>query len=80
MDGHNNNHYPPHKHLVRYFRDNIAVALGLVLVWRGMWYILDSIDKYIFDGNHIYTALPWLVIGILILYLPDKDLKELQKL
>ncbi len=36
--------------LVRYFAKNIAVAIGLVLIWRGMW------------------------------YLPDKDLKEIEKL
>ena len=72
--------HPPQRHLVRYFRDNLAIALGLVLMWRGIWYILDAIDQNIFGGNHLLTALPWLIIGILILYLPDRDLKEIQKL
>lgn len=67
-------------HGFKYFRDNIAIALGLVLVWRGMWYMLDAIDLYIFNGNHFLTALPWFIIGVLILYLPDRDLKELGKL
>ena len=82
MDEHYNHSHQraPHKHLLRYFRDNLAIALGLVLVWRGMWYILDAVDYYIFAGNHLLTALPWLIIGILILYLPDHDLKEIQKL
>ena len=82
MDQHyNHNHrVPPQTHLIRYFRDNIAIALGLVLIWRGMWYLLDAIDSIVFNGNHILTAVPWLLIGVLILYLPDRDLKELQKL
>ena len=82
MDQHYNHSHsiPPQRHLVRYFRDNIAIALGLVLIWRGMWYLLDAVDRVVFNGNHLLTAIPWLVLGILILYLPDRDLKELQKL
>jgi len=66
--------------LFRYFAKNIGIVIGLVLIWRGIWYILDGIDGAMFGGSHIFTALGGIVIGLLILYLPDKDLKELQKL
>lgn len=54
--------------------------LGLVLMWRGTWYVLDGIDIWIFKGSHVWTALLGIFLGILILYLPDKDLNEINKL
>lgn len=59
---------------------NFSVALAIILIWRGLWYVLDWVDARWFVDNHIYTALGGIVLGILILYLPDKDLKELGKL
>lgn len=67
-------------HRFRYFTDNIIIVLGVVLVWRSVWYLLDAVDLYIFGGNHIVTVIPWFVLGMLLLYLPDHDLKELGKL
>jgi len=67
-------------HGVRYFARNLGVVLGIVLIWRGIWYILDWLDGVFFDGNQIPLALLGIVLGILVLYLPDKDLKELGKL
>ena len=67
-------------HLVRYFAKNISIVIGLVLIWRGIWYTLDGIDLLFFGGSHTVSALLGIVAGVLILYLPDKDLKELQKL
>jgi hypothetical protein len=65
---------------VKYFYNNMAIVLGLVLMWRGTWYVLDQIDEWIFGGSHALTALLGIVLGILILYLPDHDLKEISKL
>jgi len=59
---------------------NFSVALGILLIWRGLWYVLDWIDTLFLSGNHIYSAVIGIVLGIFILYLPDKDLKELGKL
>jgi hypothetical protein len=59
---------------------NISIVIGLVLVWRGIWYVLDAIDKWIFNGSHFGSAVLGITIGLLILYLPDKDLKEIEKL
>ncbi len=54
--------------------------VGLVLIWRGIWYVLDGLDYYFFDGSHVYTAVLGILVGLLILYLPDRDLKEIEKL
>jgi len=66
--------------LISYFSKNIGVVVGLVLIWRGVWYVLDGIDVYLFNGSHILTAVGGIVLGLLVLYLPDGDLKEIQKL
>jgi hypothetical protein len=66
--------------LVIYFIRNISTAVGLVLVWRGIWYVFDSIDIAFFEGRHELSAIIGFIAGILILYLPDGDLKEIEKL
>jgi hypothetical protein len=63
-----------------YFTKNLTMVIGLVLIWRGIWYVLDEIDILFFESNHIYTAIGGIILGLLILYLPDHDLKEIQKL
>lgn len=65
---------------LQYLAKNISIVIGLVLVWRGVWYVLDGIDKWLFDGSHTWTALVGIIVGLIILYLPDKDLKEIEKL
>jgi hypothetical protein len=69
-----------HKLTWRYLTSNMSIAIGLVLIWRGIWYVLDGIDKLFFSGSPIITALGGIVVGLAILYWPDHDLKELQKL
>jgi hypothetical protein len=59
---------------------NLSVVIGIVLVWRGIWYILDWIDKVVFGGSRIITTVAGLIFGLVILYIPDHDLKELGKL
>lgn len=65
---------------LRYLATNISTVIGLVLIWRGVWYVLDGLDAWIFGGSPVWTALGGIVAGLLILYLPDKDLKEIEKL
>ncbi len=69
----------PHRS-VGYFVSNISVVLGVVLIWRGIWYVLDKLDTVFFNGNHLPFAIGGIVVGVLILYIPDHDLKELGKL
>ncbi len=66
--------------VLSYFAKNFSVVLGIVLIWRGIWYVLDEIDFVFFDDEHLLTAILGIIVGLLILYLPDKDLKELGKL
>lgn len=66
--------------LIPYFAKNILVVVGLVLIWRGIWYVLDEIDILFFGQSHIITTIGGIILGFLILYLPDHDLKEISKL
>lgn len=59
---------------------DLFIVLGLVLVWRGVWYVLDAVDLKFLGGSHIFSALGGIIVGLLILYLPDRDLKEIEKL
>lgn len=67
-------------HRVTYFASSFAVVLGLVLIWRGIWYVLDAVDQALLGGSHLFSAVGGIILGFLILYLPDRDLTELRKL
>jgi uncharacterized membrane protein HdeD (DUF308 family) len=69
-----------HPLTLNYLGSSLSIAIGLVFIWRGIWHILDMIEITFFNGDKFYTSLIGILIGILILYTPDKDLKELQKL
>ncbi len=61
-----------------YFGNSFVTALGIVLIWRGIWHLLDVLDVLVFANNPLWTALGGIAIGLLILFLPDHDLKELR--
>lgn len=63
----------------RYFSSRIITIFGILLIWRGIWYMLDEVDKILFGGSHFWTAFFGFVLGIIIIYIPDKDLKEIEK-
>jgi len=65
---------------INYLVKNISTVIGLVLVWRGIWCVLDGLDKVFFGGSHVWTAIIGIIAGLIILYIPDKDLKEIEKL
>jgi len=67
-------------HTFGYFVKSIRTVVSVVLVWRGIWYLLDGIDKYIFGGSHWLTGLLGFALGILLMWLPDHDLSEISKL
>jgi hypothetical protein len=58
----------------------LITVTGVVLVWRGLWLILDSVDLYFFGGNHILTGISGFIAGIGLLYYLDNDLEELRVL
>ena len=59
---------------------DLSIIFGIVLIWRGFWYVLDGLDMWLFEGSHTWTAVIGIIAGLAILYLPDKDLKEIEKL
>lgn len=69
-----------HHHTFSYFKKNILIVLALVMIWRGIWYVLDEFDILLFSGDHTFSAISGIILGILILWLPDHDLKEIEKL
>ena len=60
--------------------ESLMIAVAIILIWRGVWYFLDYLDFVVFGGTHIWTAIGGVVVGLLILYIPDKNLNELGKL
>jgi len=68
------------KTFLKILAKDLPIVIGLVLIWRGIWYILDGIDKFVFGQSHTITAIISIIIGLIILYIPDKDLKEIEKL
>lgn len=68
------------RNLPLYFAHNFFNLLAIVLIWRGIWYVLDYIDLHYFSGEHVVTVVGGIIVGFAILYLPDKDLNELEKL
>ncbi len=69
----------PHKD-IRYFIKTLSIVIGLVMIWRGVWYVLDAVDVWLFGEYNYLTGLIGIVLGVLLLYLPDRDLKEIEKL
>ena len=68
------------KRKLSYFTTRLLGVLGVVMVWRGVWYLLDEVDMLAFGRRHLWTALLGILIGLALLYFPDKDLKEIEKL
>lgn len=68
------------KNILKYFAKNISVVIALVMVWRGVWYVLDGIDVLLFGLYNHWTGLLGIILGVIILYTPDHDLKEIEKL
>ncbi|MFZ1719902.1 MAG: hypothetical protein WAU28_00945 [Candidatus Moraniibacteriota bacterium] len=65
---------------IAYFSKNLIIAVGLVIIWRGIWHLLDIVDQRFLNGDTFLTAFGGIILGLIILYLPDQDLKELEKL
>ncbi|NTV44734.1 MAG: hypothetical protein HGA67_03520 [Candidatus Yonathbacteria bacterium] len=68
------------KNTLAYFAKNLYFMTGIVLVWRGLWYVIEQIDYTFFNGEHFWTAVAGVILGFILLYIPDGDLKEIEKL
>ena len=52
----------------------LVVALAVIFIWRGVWNLLDM---YLIPEHPVVSSILGVVIGLMLLYLPDGDLKEL---
>ncbi|MEZ4195358.1 MAG: hypothetical protein R3B53_03130 [Candidatus Paceibacterota bacterium] len=64
----------------KYFIRTLSIIVGLVLVWRGIWHILDFLEARFFGGELFWTGVAGILVGVALLYIPDRDLKEIEKL
>ena len=56
---------------------HIIVAIGVVMVWRGIWGLADV---YLFPNDQLLSFAISVIIGVIILFLIDfhkKDISEL---
>lgn len=58
----------------RYFLRDLLIVVGVVLVWRSIWYLAD---RFLFPENQFASEVVGLVLGLFLLYLPDRDLSRL---
>lgn len=63
---------PLHKNL-----HHASKVLGVVLVWRGVWVLLDLLDQTLFGGIHVWSAIVGIIFGVIVLYVPDKKIEEI---
>ncbi|MBT5016580.1 hypothetical protein HN748_01905 [Candidatus Peregrinibacteria bacterium] len=54
--------------------ETFIMVLGVIMVWRGIWHLLDT---YLFPENELISSLICILVGLLLIYLPDKNLKQL---
>ena len=58
----------------KHFFIDLVVLSGVVMAWRGIWHLADI---YLFPNNDVLSSIVSVAIGIILLYLPEEDLKEL---
>lgn len=58
----------------RDFIKNLVIVIGVVAVWRGMWNLMDI---YIFPEQPFLSNGLCIVIGVLLLYLPDGSFHQM---
>lgn len=59
----------------KHFVTILLTAFAVVLVWRGMWGIMD---QYLFPDQPMLSYLISLLLGLFILWVDDKELTELE--
>lgn len=56
------------------FIPTLFTAVGVIMVWRGMWYFLDL---YLFPQQPFVSGAASIIIGLVILYLPEGKIENL---
>ncbi len=52
------------------------MILGAILIWRGVWILLDLFDSRFFGGTHVWSSLAGIMIGVIMVYFADRDLED----
>lgn len=65
------------KHL-HHCAKSISCVTGVVLIWHGIGLALEHLQGLFFVGHEVILAAASFLLGIAILYLPDRNLDELQ--
>jgi len=62
--------------IIKILRESIMMIIGAILIWRGVWVLLDLFDSRFFGGSHIWSSIIGIVFGVVIVYLADRDLED----
>jgi len=68
------------RHQINHLTENIPIAIGIILIWRGVWVLLDLLDKWLFGNDHAVTAIVGILLGVLVMYLSDPNLESLERI
>jgi hypothetical protein len=68
------------KHHLKHFVKNAPIALGIILIWRGVWVALDTLDQLFFGGDHGISAAIGIIVGFVLLYYSEEGLQSLERL
>jgi hypothetical protein len=55
----------------------ILVFIGLVLIWRGVWVLIDKLETALFAGNSLLFGFFNILLGLGLIWLIDRKLKSL---
>lgn len=53
----------------------LLMVAGVVMVWRGVWHLLDV---YLLPDSPFWSSVVSVIVGVFVLYLPDRNLTELE--
>ena len=60
--------------LAPHFFEKIVLVIGVVLIWRGIW---NLIDQYFLINNQLLSNLASVLLGLILIYLPDGNFDDL---
>ncbi len=56
---------------------SLSCVTGVVFIWYGIGIFIDYLAEAWFQGRELWFGCAVVIIGVIILYLPDQDLDEL---
>lgn len=63
--------------LFKRVRESLMVLIAGVLIWRGIWILLDLFDVLFLEGSHTLSAILSILIGGVLVYVADRNLEDL---